>query len=86
MGCLSTCCLPLDAAACPLLGADCLACACLLQFTAKLRETVPRTLVPVIMVSAKAEGTLIKNGFDVGCNDFVRWALLLDGDPLANQI
>lgn len=41
------------------------------EFTAKLRETVPRTLVPVIMVSAKAEGTLIKNGFDVGCNDFV---------------
>ena len=65
----------------PLYAADCLACGSLLQFTAKLRETVPRTLVPVIMVSAKAEGTRIKNGFDVGCNDFVRWAPLLDDTP-----
>ena len=56
----------------PSSAADCLACGTLLQFTAKLRETVPRTLVPVIMVSAKAEGTLITDGFDVGCNDFVR--------------
>ena len=68
----------------PVQDADCLACGSLLQFTAKLRETVPRTLVPVIMVSAKAEGTLIKNGFDVGCNDFVRWALLLDATPHAS--
>ena len=67
----------------PATAADCLTCGSRLQFTAKLRETVPRTLVPVIMVSAKAEGTLIKNGFDVGCNDFVRWALLLDDTPHA---
>ena len=65
----------------PSSAADCLACGSLLQFTAKLRETVSRTLMPVIMVSAKAEGTLIKDGFDVGCNDFVRWALLLHDHP-----
>ncbi|KAK9820605.1 hypothetical protein WJX72_012229 [[Myrmecia] bisecta] len=42
-----------------------------LEFCKKLRETVPRSLVPVIMVSAKSNEGSIVEGLHVGCNDFI---------------
>ncbi len=42
------------------------------QFVSILRETVPTSILPVIMVSAKADEKNIVEGLRSGCNDFVR--------------
>lgn len=46
------------------------------EFVAKLRTTVPRSVVPVIMVSAKTNEDNIVEGLQSGCNDFIRCVVL----------
>ncbi len=43
------------------------------EFCQELRKTVPQSLVPVIMISAKNNEETIITGLQRGCNDFVRY-------------
>lgn len=42
------------------------------EFCVELRKTIPSTVVPVIMVSAKSDEENIVEGLRKGCNDFIR--------------
>ena len=42
------------------------------EFCKELRKTVPDSLVPVIMLSAKNSEENIVKGLQQGCNDFCR--------------
>ena len=44
------------------------------EFCHELRKTVPQSLVPVIMISAKNNEETIVKGLQQGCNDFVRYS------------
>lgn len=46
------------------------------EFCKELRKTVPDSVVPIIMLSAKNSEENIVKGLQQGCNDFCRYHLL----------
>lgn len=44
------------------------------EFCKELRQTVPQSLVPVIMISAENSEANVVTGLQSGCNDFIRSA------------
>ena len=59
------------------------------EFCRELRKTVPQSLVPVIMISAKNNEDTIVTGLQQGCNDFIRhvyWHGLHDCDLVAPAV
>ena len=47
------------------------------EFCKELRQTVPQSLVPIIMVSAENSEANVVKGLQHGCNDFIRSGLSL---------